>query len=689
MKGFMFYCILFAAINLYAAPLSDIKNRFNDRSILAMDSLPDALAGNHADLVESRLRNEAIMKFSEHQLPDNKKDWEAHRAQLKAKLIEKAAISIDHKLPLNIRETGEIQMKGYKVKNIAFQTIPGVYATANLFIPDGNGPFPAIVHMLGHWRKGKIDTSGPQQVGQAFALNGYVCLTIDPWGSGERATTHGDFEYHGSNLGASFMNIGETLLGRQVVDNMRGIDLLSAMPNVDANRIGATGASGGGNQTMWLAALDERVKAAMPVVSVGTFEAYIMRSNCICELEPDGFALTEEAGVLALVAPRAIKMCNHKREEIPAFFIPEMIRSVNNARPVFKMLGVENNIAYETFDLTHGYWKENREAALGWFDLHLKGVGDGSSKKEASFETIPQEKLLVYPIGKRDPDVVTTAVYAKNKGTELRKAYLNNKTFDLARKKKELKDILRVQEPSTLKKAYSSKSVDGWERIALETADKKLIPLLYRSPSGQSQEYIIFSHAQGKRHIPENLLNEAKKKGLGIAIVDLSGAGETSSAAEIEKDMTYHTLSRAELWLGKSMMGEWVKELSAVTDYVKTTLKAKRIGLDGTKEAGLAGLFLSALEGKGDYLILRDAPVSYLFDNRESVDFYSMAIHLPGFLKWGDVSLAAALSGKNITMVNPLTMSGRSLSPAQLKEYKTEFETVRTRAKQAGNAVFQ
>ncbi|HRE52727.1 MAG TPA: acetylxylan esterase [Flavitalea sp.] len=688
MKGAIFYCILFAAINLYFSPLSNAEDRVNGNRILSVDSLPAVLAGNHADLTESRLRNEAVMKFTKHQLPDNKTDWNAYRSRLKARLIEKAGIAVDHKLPLDIRETGEIQMNGYKIKNIAFQTIPGIYATANLFIPDGNGPFPAIVHMLGHWRKGKIDRSGPQQVGHSFALSGYVCLTIDPWGAGERATTHGDFEYHGANLGASLMNIGETLLGRQVVDNMRGIDLLSAMPNVDATRIGATGASGGGNQTMWLVALDERVKAAMPVVSVGSFESYIMRSNCVCELELDGFTLTEEAGVLALVAPRAIKMCNHEKESNPTFYIAEMLRTYGNALPVFKMLGVENNIAYETFDLTHGYWKENREAALGWFDLHLKGIGDGSSKKEVSFDTIPEEKLMVYPKGKRDPAYITTAVYARNKGAELKKTYLGHKTFDPSAKRKELKEILRIHEPSTLKKAHSFKSVDGWERIALETSDNKLIPVLLRSPSGQSQEYIIFSHAQGKRHIANDLLDEAKKKGLGIAIVDLSGTGETTRNNETG-EMTYHTLSRSELWLGRSMLGEWAKELSAVADYVKTDRKAKRIRLDGTKEAGLAALFLSAVEGKGDELILRDAPVSYLFDNRESVDFYSMAIHLPGFLKWGDVSLAAALSGKNITLINPLSMSGRSLSPAQLKEYNAEFEMVRTRARQAGKTIFQ
>ena len=97
------------------------------------------------------------------------------------------------------------------IKNITFQTRPGVYATANLFIPDGPGPFPAVINMLGHWTKGKIDSTGPQAVGHTLAANGYVCLTVDPWGAGERGTKHGIYEYHGANLGASLDEYRRTI----------------------------------------------------------------------------------------------------------------------------------------------------------------------------------------------------------------------------------------------------------------------------------------------------------------------------------------------------------------------------------------------------------------------------------------------------------------------------------------------
>ncbi|MGI8638219.1 MAG: dienelactone hydrolase family protein, partial [Segetibacter sp.] len=582
---------------------------------LNTDSLPTVLTNYHADLTEAKLRNEAVLQFGIHQLPNNLKDWKIVRQQLKSLIIKKSNVFIDHKLPLDIRETGTTVLKGYSIKNIAFQTRPGVYATANLYIPEGKGPFPGVINMQGHWRKGKVEHDGPQPVGHSLALNGYVCLSIDPWGSGERTTVHGDFEYHGANLGASLMNVGETLAGIQIADNMRGIDLLTSLSYVDAANIGATGASGGGNQTMWLAALDERVKAAMPVVSVGTFESYIMRSNCVCELVPDGFTFTEEAGVLALVAPRAVKMCNHVRDASPTFFPSEMLRSFNNAKPVFKLLGVENNISYQVIDQTHGYWPEDREAMLGWFDLHLKGIGSGSPKKEVPFDLLPEEKLMVYPVGKRDRAVISTDEYCKIRGSELRTLFLNANSFDVIEKKKELQNILRSNAKSGLKKIHTYTRLDGWERLALETTGDKLIPLLHIPPVNMSLGYIIIVDPQGKKNIPPHLLDEYKRKGVGIVIVDLSGTGELSSKENLrDKSMVLHTLSRSELWLGKTIMGEWVQELGTVTDLLKSKYKAAKVGVDGSKEAGLAAIFSSATEGKTDYLVIRDAPLSYLFD---------------------------------------------------------------------------
>jgi hypothetical protein len=680
----------FFMVNYSAAGMEELE-KFNasddvyEKRSMFSDTLPDVFPENSADLIVSRLRNEAVLKFTQHQLPKNKLKWEKKRSQIKDEIIKKAGIIIDHELPLNYQETGVKKMDGYTVKNIIFQTRPGVYATANLYVPDGEGPFPAILNVHGHWPTGRVHEV-PQSRGPSLALNGYVCLNIDAFGSGERTTIDGVDEYHGANLGASLMNIGESLLGIQVSDNMRGVDLLTSLPYVDPEKIGATGASGGGNQTMWVTAIDERIKASMPVVSVGTFESAIMRSNCVCELLVDGLTITETSGILALIAPRAVKMCNHEQDSNPTFYPAEMKRSYNNAKPIFKMLDAEDNIDYQLFDLTHGYWPEDREAMLGWFDLHLKGTGTGAPKKEIPFETLPEEELRVYAKGQRAPEIETIAEYCKRKGNLLRTKLLSTATFNADQKKNELRELLRINEASGLKEVHRYSKVEGWDRFALETSDNKLIPLLHRAPSNNSGEYIVVLNPGGKKEIPTDIIEEQSQKGMGVVLLDLSGTGEalSSESSSHDKLAALHTLSRAELWLGKTVLGEWVKELNLVNDFLTAEFKASKIHIDGSKETAIAALFSSVLEGNFDKVTMRNAPVSYLFDNREGVNYFSMGIHLPGFLQWGDVSLAAALSGKNIEFIDPVTMSGSSVSEENMKTYNAEFTKLQAALGESG-----
>ena len=665
------------------------KSGKGDNSVSsAPDSLPEILSESHSDLIYSNLRHEASLKFAEHVLPYKPEELIQYKLELRKKIIEKAGIAIDHDLPLNMRETGSIQMKGYTIKNIVFQTRPGIYATANLYIPDGTGPFPGVINMLGHWRKGKIDSTGPQPVGHSLASSGYVCLTVDPWGAGERATVHGDFEYHGGTLGASLMNIGESLLGMQVSDNMRGIDLLCSLPQVDPKKIGATGASGGGNQTMWLSAVDERIKASVPVVSVGSFESYIMRSNCICELLIDGFDFTEESGVLALAnAPLII---NHSKDDNPTFFPSEMLRTYSNAKKAFIASGLAGNISYRIFDLRHGYWKEDREAMLGWFDLHLKNEGTGEPRQEKQFTQLEEGKLMVFPTGQRDTDVVSTDQYCKTRGSELRKKFLNSATFRSENKAEELKNILRIAKNLDIEGVKKQPERSGWDLLIIETSDKSLMPVLHKAPSGKVLDYVIICNPGGKDSVSLSLIEEYTANGTGIIIPDLLGTGEQTSTATLEYDYNgrLHTLSRAELWLGRTVMGEWIRELNLLNRYLISELKATKVTIDGSREAGIAALLFAATGNRTDNIILRESPYSYLFDDRVNIGFYGMGIHLPGILVWGDISLAAALTGSNVRFIDPRTISGAKPDEELLKSIREEYTKVGQLAGSKGKTEF-
>ena len=654
------------------------------------DTLPNVFSDNHSDLTGCRLKFEAANLFVMHRLPETKKEWLSYRTNLFNEITLKTGFTTNHQLPLNLNETGVNQMAGYSIRNIYFQTRPGVYATANLYIPDGKGKFPAVIVMMGHAQTGRLDDRY-QSLGHSLALNGYVALCIDPWGSGERTTVHGVFEDHGdeNNLGSSLMNIGETLMGIEISDNIRGVDLLCSLPYVDSLNIGATGSSGGGNQTMWLTALDNRIKAAVPVVSAGTFESYILGTPCICEVLINGLNLTEEAGILSLIAPRAVKMCNHQKDNNQAFRPAETIRSYKNAKPVFELYGAGDNISYQLFDLPHGYFPEDREVMLGWFDKYLKGSGNGIPKKEVPFELLPKEKLMVFPKSERDSKVISTANWCKLKGNQLRADFLNTKSFNTDVKRGQLHRILGHKSEISLKSINELPICDGWNRIALETSDNKIIPVLVRQPSGNSREFTIVCNTGGKRMIPKTLIDKLISSGKGIAIVDLSGTGEVvSNPNSSDRNGNLLTLSRSLLWFGKTVIGEWVNEFKALSDFLRSNYHASKIGIDANKEAGVAALIFSALEGSTDNIIVRNAPVSYLFDTPENIDFFSMGVNLPGFLNWGDISLVASMNRSNITFIDPVTMSGRKISGINLDTFSIEFKKIRSLTNISGETIF-
>jgi hypothetical protein len=655
---------------------------------LSADSLPLVFPVNKSDLVDKLLRHEASLRFVENQLPDEPSAWARYKSWLQNEIIKKAGVVIDHKLPVDMREKGSVRMKDYTIRKIIFQTRPGIYATANLFIPEGKGPFPAVINMLGHWQKGKIDNTGPQAVGHTLAANGYVCLTVDPWGAGERSTKHGTFEYHGSNLGASLMNIGEPLIGIQISDNIRGVDLLCSLAVVDPARIGATGASGGGNQTMWLSAVDERIRADVPVVSVGSFESYIMESNCICEQLPDGLTFTEEAGIIALSnAPLVI---NHDKDSNPTFFPSETRRTIEHASRIFRMTGREKDIAFRHFDLQHGYEKEDREAMLGWFDCKLKGNGNGTPRKELPFRQVPESELMVFQEGTRDTIVVTTGNYCRNKGNELRNRLLDTKHFDADLKRAELKELLRIDGKLEIDKIYQFSPTIIWKRLAIGSKDKRLLPLLLIAPQDEARGYFIIASPLGKNEISRTVIDSLRKTGAGIVLADLTGTGELASTNSVlfDKLSRLHTLSRAELWLGRTVIGEWTKEIDLITQYLYYDYNARKVSIYGYGESGLAGLFYASLGGKVETVVLKNAPVSYLFDNRENIDYFSMGIHIPGILKWGDISLAAALTGRSIEFTGPVTMSGTPVSKDKLAGIIEEFRQIRTKCGTKGSTVF-
>lgn len=621
-------------------------------------NIPQVWHESGKDYIRKRLELEAERRSCGFGLPtETLEEWRAYRTRLRKKIWQKLGVSHDPGLPLEIRETGMIKLNGYAIRKLWYQSRPGVYVTANLYVPDGDGPFPAVLNMHGHWQQGKI-AADVQARGHQLALNGYVCLTPDTFGLGERSSSHCCYEHHGRMLGASLFLLGETPMGCQVVDNMRGLDLLCSLPYVDKQKIGATGASGGGNQTMWLTALDDRVAAAVPVVSVGTFQSYIYTPNCVCELLPDGMELTNEAGILALAAPRALKMLNALQDACRAFLPEEMLRSYQGARPVYQLFEADNKFSYQIFNRPHGYFPEMREAMLGWFNLHLKGEGTGASITEKPFETLPEESLLVFPPGHRSPKVIGIAAYCRRRGKELQK---NPGEKSPAIKRAELRKLLRLQKLSIVNSREST-AENGWRKVTLELSNGTLIPL--RILPGSSQKMTILAHPDSSDKIPEALY-----AGGGVAVVDLSGSGETVS--EPDTIQPYFQRARSELWLGRTLPGEWTAELLAVIGFLRQSYPSVRLGLHGFRESAVASLFAAVFDGKITRVTLEDAPKSFLFHGDGIPTYFNMSLVVPGIIPWGDMKLAVRLAEIKVRFIRPRYMDGKLLEAESIYQHNS------------------
>src|SRR5262249_9267570 len=169
--------------------------------------------------------------------------------------------------------------------------------------------------------------------------------------------------------------------GLQLCDNMRAVDYMITRPEVDADKLAITGASGGGNQSMNAGAWDERFKAVVPVCSVGTYDAYLGAACCACEVLPGALTFVEEGDILALVAPRALMVINATRDG-HQFSVGEAQKSIARARPVFELLGAPDRLRHVVMESGHDYSKPMREAMYGWLARWLSGQGDGSPIEE-------------------------------------------------------------------------------------------------------------------------------------------------------------------------------------------------------------------------------------------------------------------------------------------------------------------
>ena len=325
-------------------------------------------------------------------------DAERRKKKVRETLLEIVGGLPDYHGPLNPRITGRIEAESYTIEKVIFESLPGLYVTANLYRPNQPGRYPAVLLQSGHTQEGKPE---PQRLAANLALKGFVVLAFDPLGQGEREQTYSrqlDGPLAGWSVnehiqaGAQCILIGESVARFFVWDAKRALDYLLSRPEVDSRRVGAAGCSGGGALTTFIGALDPRLKAVVPACFPNSYRVLFAGPDPDSEMSFPNFLVRglDVADFVELSAPTPwlIQATEHD------YFTPEGARLVyEEARRWYSLYAVEDKLRFFVGSGPHGTPLESREAIYEWMIRWLKD-GQGHSREEP-VTLYPNHDLLV------------------------------------------------------------------------------------------------------------------------------------------------------------------------------------------------------------------------------------------------------------------------------------------------------
>ena len=332
--------------------------------------------------------------------PASVKDWDSQRSEARAQLADMLGLNpTPARMPLNPQITGELSGDGFRVEKLVFESMPKLYVTANLYLPASQKePAPAILYVCGHavMKKDGIsfgNKTGYHHHGVWFARHGYVCLMVDTLQLGEI-----EGEHHGTHhLDKWWWQArGYTPAGVEAWNGIRGLDYLQTRTEVDASRMGVTGRSGGGATSWWVAALDERIRAAAPTAGITNLRDHLV-GNCIdghcdCMFFVNTYRWDFDK-VASLVAPRPLLVCNTDKD--PIFPLNGVVDVFRKVRGVYAQLNASKYLGLQVAEGPHKDVQPLNTGAFHWFERHLKGVDPMATTSDAAVKVLQPEQLRV------------------------------------------------------------------------------------------------------------------------------------------------------------------------------------------------------------------------------------------------------------------------------------------------------
>lgn len=380
-------------------------------AVAAEPSKPDTTFGNSLLRQYFRMRTDQLADDCLAEI-GTRADWTSRRAEYRRQLQEMLGLAPwPERTPLQPVVTGIVEHPEFTVEKLHFQSQPGLYVTGNLYVPQGlTGPAPAVLYVCGHGQVKKEGISygnktSYQHHGAWFARNGYVCLLIDTIQLGEIEGLH-----HGTHREGMWWwhSRGYTPAGVEAWNGIRALDYLQSRPEVDGEKLGVTGRSGGGAYSWWIAALDDRIKVAVPVAGITSLQNHVVddciEGHCDCMFQVNTYRW-DFPQLAALVSPRPLLLSNTDKDKI--FPLDGVYDVFTKTRRIYELQGAGEHLGLHITEGPHKDTQELRVHAFVWFERFLKGIKEPTQLDTRAEKLFPVEQLKVFETLPADERVTT------------------------------------------------------------------------------------------------------------------------------------------------------------------------------------------------------------------------------------------------------------------------------------------
>ncbi|MBI3697773.1 MAG: acetylxylan esterase [Acidobacteria bacterium] len=615
-----------------------------------------------------------------------KEDLERRKKVVREKILRLIGGLPEVRGPLNTRDVGALDRGDYRIEKIIYESLPGFYVPANVYVPArGKAPFPAVLMPEGHGVDGK---AGQREIAVGLARKGFLAMTYDPLGQGERSQYY-DPELRESKVGGPTaehshanghtMLIGDNVARYRIWDGIRGIDYLVSRKDVDASRIGCTGCSGGGTLTTYISALDERVKVAAPACYINSWRALLAGPGPQdAEQSFPGFLREglDIADYVELFAPKPWLIVS----TIQDFFPLEGARQTyEEAKRLYALYGEGDRLQWHVGPGGHGTPQPSREAIYAFF---LKWLGDGKGDAtETPVELDPVENLWCTRTGQVADSLGGETVFTLNKKRAA--DLIRPQRSDRARLAEEVRALAAITlqpggaaPPLTI---HRSLAREGYRMdvVSYESERGIQIPglLLVLAKDGAKPAILVAdSRPKQVTAVPGGDLEDLVKAGYLVFAVQPRGVPETGQAGRAGFLGDYSQPVRAAV-VGKTLAGMRAEDLIRAVDALasRPDVDRSKIAAFGRGACGVPLLYAALLDERMGRVILQETLVSYraAVDHPMHRNLYEVAV--AGALRKYDLEdILAALRPRPVTLINPVDALGK---PVRLEELRQQLGT--------------